>query len=160
MKLKKIVEESYNDYKKPHMFLCTCFCDGKCYKELGCSENLCHNSSIMWEENKDFNDDDIITLYLKNKITNAIVIGGLEPFEQFEELLAFVENFRLKFNQNDDIVIYTGFYENEITKQLKMLSVFENVIVKFGRFIPNQKKHYDEILGVELANQEQYAKKI
>jgi hypothetical protein len=32
------------------------------------------------------------------------------------------------------------------------------VIVKFGRFIPNQKSHYDEILGVNLVSPNQYAK--
>ena len=37
------------------------------------------------------------------------------------------------------------------------LSKFANVIIKFGRFIPNQKPHFDEVLGVELASPNQYA---
>ena len=32
------------------------------------------------------------------------------------------------------------------------------VIVKFGRFRPNQEKHYDEVLGVYLISDNQYAK--
>ena len=37
---------------------------------------------------------------------------------------------------------------------------FNNIIVKFGRFIPNQESHYDEILEVNLASPNQYARKI
>jgi len=33
-----------------------------------------------------------------------------------------------------------------------------NIIVKFGRYRPNQEKHYDKILGVFLASDNQYAK--
>ena len=37
---------------------------------------------------------------------------------------------------------------------------FRNIIVKFGRFIPDQESHYDEVLGVNLASNNQYAKKL
>lgn len=30
--------------------------------------------------------------------------------------------------------------------------------MKFGRFRPNQKSHYDEILGINLVNDEQHGK--
>ena len=43
---------------------------------------------------------------------------------------------------------------------LDILKVYENVVIKFGRFIPNQDKHYDDLLGVELASPNQYAKVI
>jgi len=59
---------------------------------------------------------------------------------------------------NDDIVLYTGYNEDEICDKIHLLSQYRNIIVKFGRFIPNQEKHYDEILGVELASPNQYAK--
>ena len=32
------------------------------------------------------------------------------------------------------------------------------IIVKFGRFRPNQEPHYDEVLGVNLISDNQYAK--
>ena len=32
------------------------------------------------------------------------------------------------------------------------------VIVKYGRFRPNQEPHYDEVLGIKLASINQYAK--
>ena len=37
---------------------------------------------------------------------------------------------------------------------------FTNIIIKFGRYIPNQKPHYDEVLGVNLASDNQYAERI
>ena len=37
---------------------------------------------------------------------------------------------------------------------------YPNIIIKYGRFIPDQKSHYDEILGVELASNNQYARNI
>ena len=36
----------------------------------------------------------------------------------------------------------------------------ENIIIKYGRFIPDQQPHYDEILGVNLASSNQGAEKI
>jgi hypothetical protein len=40
------------------------------------------------------------------------------------------------------------------------LTRFDNIIVKFGRYIPDNKPHFDEVLGVNLASPNQYAKKI
>ena len=54
-------------------------------------------------------------------------------------------------------VIYTGYEPNEINNKLQALSFFKNIIIKFGRFIPNQEPHYDEILGIKLASENQYA---
>ena len=54
-------------------------------------------------------------------------------------------------------MIYTGYYPEEILDDVLILSKFSNIIIKFGRYIPGQKPHFDEILGVELANDEQYA---
>ena len=38
------------------------------------------------------------------------------------------------------------------------LKKYPNVIVKFGRYVPGDEPHYDEILGVNLVSQNQYAK--
>ena len=61
---------------------------------------------------------------------------------------------------DDDIVIYTGYTEKEIDKQIKELQVFKNIIIKVGRYLPNQNVHFDELLGVNLASDNQYAIKI
>ena len=41
-----------------------------------------------------------------------------------------------------------------------ILKKYKNIIVKFGRFIPNQEKQYDEVLGVYLASNNQYGEKL
>ena len=61
---------------------------------------------------------------------------------------------------DDDIVIYTGYYENEIKDKIDILKQYKNIVVKFGRYIPNDTEHYDSVLGINLANKEQYGKKI
>jgi len=43
---------------------------------------------------------------------------------------------------------------------LTFLKDFDNIIIKYGRFIPGQEKHYDEILGVYLASNNQYAERL
>ena len=103
--------------------------------------------------------DEIFRRYINNPITKAIVIGGLEPMLQFDEVLELIKTVRDN-NCNDDIVIYTGYYLDEIADKIRVLTEYKNIIIKFGRFVPNQKKHYDEVLGVYLASDNQYAKKI
>ena len=57
-------------------------------------------------------------------------------------------------------MIYTGYYLEEIEGKIYFLKCFNNIIVKFGRYIPNSKSRYDEILGINLASDNQFAKKI
>lgn len=158
MKIKTIIDEDISNYKKMSMFIGTCKCDFKCCTEIGEDICMCQNSEIAKQRNHTLSNDKIIKRYLKNELTSAIVFGGLEPFLQFDELFEFIEEFRKE--SNDDIVIYTGYYEEELKEQIKKLSQFKNIIIKFGRFIPNQKSHLDKLLKVRLANKEQYAKKI
>ena len=83
----------------------------------------------------------------------------MEPFLQFEEILSLLSVFR---NNKCDapFVIYTGYYPEEIVSRLEQLASYQNVIVKFGRFVPGDKPHFDPVLGVELASNNQYAKQI
>ena len=57
-------------------------------------------------------------------------------------------------------MIYTGYYPEEVKMVLDELRKFNNIIIKFGRFIPDKEKHYDELLGIELASPNQYAERI
>ena len=98
-------------------------------------------------------------MYINNPITKSIVVGGLEPMLQFDELISLIDCFR-KNDCNDTFVIYTGYYPNEIEKQLMKLKSYCNIIIKFGRYIPNQQPHYDNVLGVNLASNNQYAEQI
>jgi organic radical activating enzyme len=153
MKVKGIVDEDFVNYKKPSMFIIFPYCTFKCDKEAGCQ--VCQNSDLANSPIIEINNDEIIKRYLDNPITEAVVIGGLEPFDTFEELYQFIKDFRRK--SNDDIIIYTGYYPEEVSEKIRQLSLFLNIVIKFGRFIPNQKSHYDTVLGVELASDNQEA---
>lgn len=158
MKLKGIVDEDFINYKLPSMFLISSTCDWKCCKEAGI--DICQNLPLAKEKIIYIAEEKIFERYIDNPITKAIVIGGLEPFDQFEEVFNLISYFRMFRGCNDTFVIYTGYYPEEIDGQIKYLSMFENIIIKFGRYIPNRNTKYDEILGVELASDNQFAEKI
>lgn len=156
MKIKGIVMEDFSNYKLPSMFIIFPMCDWKCDRE--CEKRVCQNGSLAKAPIKDVDVDVLIEKYLSNPISKAVVCGGLEPFDSWSELLLFIGKFRAK--SNDDIVIYTGYYKEEIEDEIDWLKKYDNIVVKFGRFIPGHKKHYDEILGIKLASDNQYAEAI
>lgn len=156
MKLKGINDYDICNYKKPSMFLIFPYCSFKCDKE--CGVNVCQNSALAREPVIEVRVADIVHRYLDNPLTHAVVCGGLEPFDSAQDLTLFITYFRM--HSKDPIIIYTGYKEEELTEQIKFLQNFDNIIVKFGRFIPNSPHIYDAILGVELASDNQYAKHI
>lgn len=50
MQIKNIQDENFQDYKKPSMFICTAFCDGKCWRERGLEVSDCQNEAILAEK--------------------------------------------------------------------------------------------------------------
>ena len=156
MKLKGINDYDICNYKKPAMFLIFPYCSFKCDKE--CGEPVCQNSALAREPIIEIDTEEIVRRYLANPLTHAVVCGGLEPFDSGEDLNDFIELFRV-FSK-DPIIIYTGYNEDEIIECLNCLSTLDNIIVKFGRFIPNSPHIFDTVLGVELASNNQYAKYI
>lgn len=156
MLIKNLVDEDFCNYKKPSMFIIFPMCDFKCDREAGCS--ICQNSQLAHLPNIEISKEDIVQRYLNNPITSAVVMGGLDPMMSLPDLHTLVKEFR-KYT-NDDIVIYTGYKEDEYPYQWEYLTRFPNIIIKFGRFIPNQESRYDEILGVKLASPNQYARRI
>ena len=156
MQIKFLVDEDFVNYKKPSMFIGFPHCTFKCDKD--CGEEVCQNSPLVRQPNIDVKVYDIVRRYTHNSLTEAIVIGGLEPFDDWQDLLLLITC--LRFITIDDIVIYTGYNENEISNYLYLLEMFPNIIVKFGRFIPHSSPRFDEILGIELQSDNQYAKVI
>ena len=157
MVIKGLIDEDFTNYAKPSMYIAFPWCSFKCDKEAKCA--ICQNSALAREPDIEISMEDIVTRYMSNPITKAIVFGGLEPWDS-RFMASLVNEFR-KYT-DDDIVIYTGYTEMELTddKMLQSIQKHPNVIIKFGRFIPNQEKHYDETLGVQLASPNQYAKRI
>ena len=156
MLIKQLVDEDFINYKKPSMFIGFPTCTFKCEKE--CGEHCCQNSALAQTTPIYVDINTIVHRYIKNPITHSIVCGGLEPFDSWDDLLQLIV--ALRNCTNDDIVIYTGYDENEVQSKLTVLKKFSNIIIKFGRFIPNQVSHYDDILGVNLSSNNQYAKDV
>lgn len=158
MKIKNLIDEDFIQYKKPSMFIGFPNCNFKCDKE--CGQQVCQNSKLAQSANVEISKEVLCERYLNNPLTSAIVCGGLEPFDSKIDLITFVDCLRRQYNCNDDIVIYTGYYPEEISLILTDLKKYDNIIIKFGRFIPNKDKKYDEILGITLASDNQYARRV
>lgn len=147
----KEIKDTFNDYKKSSIYICGTICN------LDCKH--CFNKDLRNKENVTIETKTFIKKYiLNNNIKESIVMSGLNWFDEFDNLLEFVAVFR---NYSDiDIVIYTGNTECELYDKLKFLKQFPNIIVKFGRYMANSESIYDDILGVTLASNNQYAVKI
>ena len=156
MIIKGIQEEDFINYKKPSMFISFSSCTWKCEKE--CGKKVCQNGTLATTQNINIGVKTIVNKYINNPITKSIVCGGLEPFDTFDDLLQLIAYLRV--STDDDIVIYTGYYKEEIADRITLLSKYKNIVIKYGRYIPNQEKHYDDVLGVYLASSNQYAERI
>lgn len=154
--IKGIQDEDFVNYKKPSLFIAFPKCNWKCEKE--CGMRVCQNSTLATTKSIPISTYEIVKRYIDNPITSAIVCGGLEPFDSFNDLWKLITVVRSMID--DDIVIYTGYNKDEIQWQINELTFFKNIVVKFGRFIPGQKSHYDEVLGINLASDNQFAERI
>ena len=159
MVVKEIRDEDFTSYKKPSMVIGFPHCSWKCGK------GLCQNSLLAKSPNVEIDITTLVKRYIDNSITHAIIFAGLEPFDSPLVLPELIQEFR-KYT-DDDIVIYTGYEKDELTEGLQSLKdtydkikQFPNIVVKFGRFIPNQQPHYDEVLGIKLASDNQHAERI
>lgn len=156
MKIIDLIDEDFINYKKPSLFLALPFCTFKCEKE--CGIQCCQNSSLAKQPIVEVSTEKLVQRYLENPISESVVMGGMEPLDSFEDVIKFISILR-KYSDSD-VVLYTGYYKSEIEDKIEQLQKFSNIIVKFGRFRPNEPHHIDPILGVELASTNQYAEKI
>ena len=173
MIIKGIRDEDFLQYKLASMFVAFPSCTFKCERECEQAKGMCQNGALVKAPDIECTPKDIVDRYISNPISKAMVCGGLEPFDSFEDLYRLLAEFRSK--SSDPFIIYTGYNKDEVQYMtffrncaggtveysvLESLKKLPNVIIKYGRFIPNQKPHYDEVLGVELASPNQYAEKI
>lgn len=161
MIIKNLIDEDFVNYKKPSMFIGCHTCTFKCDKMA--NKQVCQNGTLANSPDISIPTQNIVQRYLDNPYSESIVFGGLEPFDDIEEVLSFIELLRNNGN-NDDVVIYTGYTENEVTTKFatyyKRLKEYRNIVIKFGRFIPDCESHIDNVLGIELHSDNQYAKRI
>lgn len=156
MKIIDLIDEDFINYKKPSLFLALPFCTFKCEKE--CGIQCCQNSSLSKQPIIEISTEKLVQRYLENPISESVVMGGMEPIDSFDDVLDFISVLR-KYSDSD-VILYTGYYRSEIEDKIEQLKKFPNIIVKFGRFKPNEPHRIDPILGVELASTNQYAEKI
>ena len=156
MLIKGIVDCDLINYKEACLTIESPKCNFKCDRD--CGFKVCQNSSLAFTKSFEFSNGKIIEYFDSNPITKAICFQGLEPLDTFEDLMSFIRLFREK--HNDYIVIYTGYKKEEIKDKIDEIKKFKNIIIKFGRFIPNQKSIYDKVLGVTLSSDNQYAEVI
>lgn len=151
MLVKGITDYDIVNYKKPSMFIAFPQCSFKC-------GDACQNKNLAHAHTYDVSIEYIVELYVGNSLVHSLVCGGLEPFDSFKDLLEILRAIRVV--SNDDIIIYTGYESYEITDKIKQLCEFDNIIIKFGRYIEGRPERYDEILGVTLASDNQFAVKL
>lgn len=156
MKLKGIIDYDTVNYKEPTLTLLFSDCDFKCDRLNGCQ--VCQNSALVTEPNFLISFEKIWEFYELNPLTKGFCCQGLEPLDSFCELLDFIQFIRNK--TNDIIIIYTGYNKFEQPLFLKAITQYTNIIIKWGRFILGDEPHYDKILGVKLASNNQYAERI
>lgn len=156
MLIKGIKDECLNDFKQIGMLVVFPNCSFKCDKE--CGRPVCQNSHLSKEPVIEVPIANIIERYIQNSLVSALICGGLEPLDSIEELYKLINSFR-KIS-DDPIVIYTGYTEEEAERILgwEHIKWLGNLYVKFGRYVPGQQSHFDEILGVNLASDNQYGK--
>lgn len=163
MLVKNIIDEDFVNYKKPAMFIGFPKCSFKCEKECGLP--VCQNSALATTPDIEIDKWDVVARFLNNQITQAIVCGGLEPFDSATDVLALLLavrcDERLLRIKRSDFVIYTGYTEEELWRlypdAMSELHHDGAVIIKYGRYIPGQNPHFDETLGVSLSSDNQYA---
>ncbi len=154
MKVKDIIWEDTVNYRKPSLFIGTSECSYKCGKAF------CQNAELSQAPDIEIDERELLEKYLNNPLTAAIVLGGLEPLDQLADLVEFCSMMNV-LNVMDDLVIYTGYTEEEAEDQIRFLRNlncgFRNLIVKYGRYVPDSQPRFDPILRVNLVSDNQYA---
>lgn len=158
MKLKGIIDYDIVNYKEPVLTLEFPYCNFKCDKLN--KKPVCQNAQLTQEPNIEISGEEIWKLYTKNPLTRGFCFQGLEPLDSIMDLAELLNFIRRIKCCNDIIVIYTGYEKGENFIAENIIRKYNNIIIKWGRYIIGDEPHYDEILGVNLASNNQYAERI
>lgn len=159
LRIKSLVDEDFVNYKLPTMFVAIGRCNWKCCVEANIPIETCQNSELAKQEDIEMPVEKIFHRYISNPISKAVVVGGLEPFTQYSDIFELIKHFRDN-DCEDEFIIYTGYKPDEIPTMIDQLKGFKNIIIKYGRYKPNQQPHLDTVLGVNLVSDNQYAERI
>ena len=157
MKIKGIIDYDCTNYKEPCLTIEFPWCNFKCDKLNG--SKVCQNGALAQAPDIEVTGEQIWKLYSENPLTKAFCFQGLEPFDSYMDLIELIKFIRIDKKCNDLIVIYTGYNKGEDFTEHDIRK-FHNIIVKWGRYIIGDEPHYDEILGVKLASNNQYGEYI
>lgn len=162
MKLLDIVDYDIVNYKDPSMFLIFSVCKGfKCEKE---NNESCLNRSLETANKVEISAESVLQRYNNNKLTRAIVCGGLEPFDTPEDIVELILTLQ-NHNFSGTLVIYTGYNKGETVVDSVLYTLYKqkpcfDLIIKFGRYLKKQNHStYCEELGINLASSNQFAMK-
>ena len=158
MKIIDIQEEDCINYKNVSMFITMGTCTWKCCIEAGIPISVCQNMEIAKVPRIEIDAGVVVSRFLKNTITESVVVGGLEPFDDMDSLTELCARYGEQTAL--DIVVYTGYNKNEIVEnvaKLKRLLPNNVFIVKYGRYVPDKPSRFDEVLGITLVSDNQYA---
>lgn len=154
-----IMDADFVNNKKPTFnILIGISCTFKCCQET--DGVVCQNKDLAQSQCKLLYIDEILDLYNIQEIVHTITFQGLEPLDNLYDLLSCIYFIRKEFE--DEIFIWTGYTEDECEYLINMIKCmgWKNIVIKFGRYQPNNNPQYDDILGVQLASNNQYAKRI
>lgn len=149
LKVKGITDTDFVNYKEPCMFIAFPHCNFKCGRAN------CQNHDLVNSPDIEIDIEEVVQMFVKNPLTKAIVCGGMDPIDTFDMLYAFIDAIRAV--DESTIIIYTGYNKNEILPEIKALSKFSNILIKYGRYLPNNTPFFDYNLGIELASSNQYS---
>lgn len=153
----KDIVTTFSDYKETGLLVAFPKCSFKCCKEYCDGDtSICQNSELALSDSFEIDNESILK-YFTDDIHRALIFGGLEPLDSYYDMMMLIASFREKYDY--PVVIYTGYTENEVEKigAITWFKEYGNIVVKYGRFVPECDSHFDDILGVELASDNQYA---
>jgi organic radical activating enzyme len=117
---------------------------------IGCSKHCegCFNQHLLNTPNKEEYTSIILNEVLEHKISQGIILGGLEWTEQPEEMMSLVST---AIAWGLQVMIYTHHSIDEFLDMFPSLRGHD-IYVKCGEYRQNEKGYLDEINDVRLAS--------